>query len=179
MEQNSENKNFSANEFELKNRMNSGLNWFYWIAGLSIVNSILFFTNMNVSFVAGLGVTQVVDAIFKDNQSASYIGIIINTLFIIGFVLLGRFSKKSNVLIIAGIVIYSLDTLIFLIIKDWWSIGFHIFAIIGIISGLTAKIKLDKLSRNNPVISDPARMSNAERLEQLQETKENPSDNKN
>jgi len=131
---------------------------------------------MSLSFVAGLGVTQVVDAIFKNNPGASYIGIIINTFFIIGFILLGRFSRKNNALIITGLVIYTLDTLIFLITKDWWSIGFHIFAIVGIISGLKAKIKLNKFGKNGSNITYTGKLSNAERLELLQAPKENPAD---
>lgn len=141
-------------EIKLKNQMKSGLNWFYWIAALSIINSVLFFTNKNLSFVAGLGITQIIDAIFNEIASVHYIGIIINAVFIIGFILLGRFSQKSNFLIILGIVIYSLDSLIFIFAKDLFSFGFHIFAIVGIIFGLKAKSALSKINKNKIEIND-------------------------
>ena len=41
----------------------SGANWFYWIAGLSLVNTILLYTGSEWVFVVGLGVTQLIDGI--------------------------------------------------------------------------------------------------------------------
>ena len=45
-------------------QLRSGANWFYWIAGLSVVNSLIFAFGGKVSFIAGLGLTQIVDGIF-------------------------------------------------------------------------------------------------------------------
>src|SRR2546422_9326958 len=39
----------------------SGANWFIWIAGLSLVNSVLFVTGSHWSFFLGLAATQVSD----------------------------------------------------------------------------------------------------------------------
>ena len=41
----------------------SGANWFYWVAGLSIVNSIMQHLGGGVFFIMGLGVTSFVDAV--------------------------------------------------------------------------------------------------------------------
>src|SRR5437763_16327974 len=41
----------------------NGSNWFYWVAGLSLVNSISLHTGGNVFFVVGLGVTLVADTL--------------------------------------------------------------------------------------------------------------------
>jgi len=38
--------------------MQSGARWFYWIAGLSMINSIAAMSNSSWSFLAGLGITQ-------------------------------------------------------------------------------------------------------------------------
>src|SRR2546430_15326300 len=40
----------------------SGANWLIWIAGLSLVNSVLFVTGSHWSFFLGLAATQVSDA---------------------------------------------------------------------------------------------------------------------
>src|SRR4051794_40879026 len=41
----------------------NGANWFYWIAGLSLVNSVILLTGGNTFFFIGLGVTMMADAI--------------------------------------------------------------------------------------------------------------------
>src|SRR2546422_8687548 len=43
----------------------SGANWFIWIAGLSLVNSVLFVTGSHWSFFLGLAATQVSDEFGK------------------------------------------------------------------------------------------------------------------
>src|SRR5690349_21130602 len=45
--------------------MHRGANWFYWIAGLSLVNSAIFAFGGQVSFILGLSYTQVID-VFSD-----------------------------------------------------------------------------------------------------------------
>jgi hypothetical protein len=42
-------------------RVVNGAKWFYWIAGLSLVNSLVVVFGGNFHFVLGLGITSVVD----------------------------------------------------------------------------------------------------------------------
>ena len=49
--------------YRLAQRVKSSANWFYWIAGLSVVNSIVVHTGSSWSFIAGLGITQLIDAV--------------------------------------------------------------------------------------------------------------------
>ena len=44
----------------------SGANWFIWIAGLSLVNSVLFVAGSDWAFFLGLGATQFSDAFGKE-----------------------------------------------------------------------------------------------------------------
>ena len=44
----------------LRAQMQSGARWFYWIAGLSLINSIAAVSGSNWSFLAGLGITQLI-----------------------------------------------------------------------------------------------------------------------
>lgn len=46
---------------ELYQQVKSGANWFYWIAGLSIVNAVLAHSDTKIQFVLGLAITQVID----------------------------------------------------------------------------------------------------------------------
>ncbi|OHD36061.1 MAG: hypothetical protein A2Y30_01305 [Spirochaetes bacterium GWE1_32_154] len=159
----SRNNEIIEKEINLKNQMKNGLSWFYWIAAFSTINSILFFINADISFLAGLGITQIINVFINEIQHAKIIGLILNIVFILGFILLGEYSKKSNPLILFGIIIYSLDSIIFLFIQDWFSFGFHVFAIMGIISGYKAKKNLFEFENNQKI--------NIEKLDIIDETK--------
>ncbi len=118
---------------------------FYWIAGLSLVNSFVQLIGGRWSFFIGLGITQVVDSIARGVSNA--IGgnaiTIIPTIafavdiFIAGvFVVLGIFAQKQQKwAFIVGMILYALDGLIFFIVPDFISIGFHIFILFGIYNG--------------------------------------------
>src|ERR1041385_2954703 len=47
----------------LEKRLMAGASQFYWIAALSLLNSIILFFGGKLQFIFGLGVTQVVDGI--------------------------------------------------------------------------------------------------------------------
>ena len=46
-----------------QNRLRSGANWFYWIAALSVINSVMMTTESSISFIFGLTATQIIDAL--------------------------------------------------------------------------------------------------------------------
>lgn len=48
----------SAERQQLEQRMKSGANWFYWIAALSLVTSIISLAGGDWGFLVSLGVTQ-------------------------------------------------------------------------------------------------------------------------
>ena len=47
-----------ASMVEIERSMRNGANWVYWIAGLSMVNSIVAAFGSELNFVVGVGVTQ-------------------------------------------------------------------------------------------------------------------------
>src|SRR5437868_5304346 len=53
----------------LGRRARSGANWFYWIAGLTALNSVLALSGSQTTFLSGLFVTQLIDA-FGQNLAA-------------------------------------------------------------------------------------------------------------
>ncbi len=128
-------------ELSVERRIKSGANWFYWIAGLSIVNSIIFLFDGNINFVAGLGVTQLVDGYaygFYDYFGAASIvcgaaiELIIAGIFVYFGIMAGRCKKWS---FIAGMILYGLDTIIFIVYQDYFGVFFHIFALTFIAKG--------------------------------------------
>ncbi len=127
-------------KIHLTNQLHSGAGWFYWIAGLSLVNTIVFFANANISFVYGLGITEVTNAIVPYLfPNGVIVAAILDAAFILLFIVLGRLSHNRKIwAFITGMVLYGLDTLFFILVQDWLSILFHIFALYGMYRGLKA-----------------------------------------
>ena len=70
----------------------SGARWFWWIAGLSLVNSVILHSGGGTSFVIGLGFTQIVDALFQSLKPVAF-GI---ALFALGFFFaMGWYATKG------------------------------------------------------------------------------------
>lgn len=128
-------------------RLRSGTQWFYWIAGLSLINSLISTFGGHVSFIVGLGITQLIDGTVKDFGSNGLVIVWVANLLIAGFFCgVAHFGGKNITWItIVGLVLYVLDALIFLLVQDWWSIGFHAYATYAIWRGLSAGLELKKL----------------------------------
>ena len=142
----------------LQSRARNGANWFYWIAGLSIINTIIYTLGGTISFIVGLGATQLVDgftsALIKEYGSNTIlqlaaIGIDIGLAGI--FIVAGLLSRKYyRWAIIVGMVLYFLDALIFIWVGDWLSLAFHALALWGLWGGLKAMNGLRKLASAQP-----------------------------
>lgn len=142
-----------AQEIEkLEKTFRSGANWFYWIAGLSVVNSVMQLLGSERSFIIGLGITQVFEAIAK--AAAEETGgpggtFVRGVAFVISLLAAGLFAlfgwragKRRSWAFVIGMGLYALDGLIFLLVKDWLSIGFHVFALFGLWTGYASLRKL-------------------------------------
>jgi len=144
-------------EAEIQGTFHSGANWFYWIAGLSIVNSVAMLVGSEWGFVLGLGITQVFDAIalgvteeteIQGLSQGVSIGVRVFVFFIdliiaLVFVLFGWLAnRRHGWAFIVGMVLYAMDGLIFLLVGDWLGVGFHGFALFCIFAGYSALRKL-------------------------------------
>ncbi len=121
-------------------RAKAGAKWFYWIAALSMINSIVMITGGNLHFVVGLGITSVVDAMAKKVGSAgSVLDLVING-FVAGiFALLGTFAVKvQRWAFVLGMALYAMDGLLLLGVKDFFGLAFHAWALYAIYRGYTA-----------------------------------------
>ncbi len=120
------------------------LSWFYWIGGLSLINSIISILGMKVSFIFWLGFTQIIDYFLVNlkNGMPLYLTIIFTLLVILipgCFFLLWYLAKKMLLTwpIWLGFILYILDTFTLLLFEDYLSIAFHgyvIFRLIQLIS---------------------------------------------
>jgi hypothetical protein len=144
----------------LETRARNGVNWFFWIAGLSIINTIIYIAGGSLTFIIGLGATQFVDgitsAIIQDIGSGPTTILRLAALAIdIGlagiFVVAGSLGrKKYRWALISGMVLYVADAGIFIWAGDWFAVAFHALGLWGLWGGLKAINALRKLANLQP-----------------------------
>ncbi|MGB8509668.1 MAG: hypothetical protein WCD76_14875 [Pyrinomonadaceae bacterium] len=138
---------------KLEARCLSGARWFYWIAALSLITSIISLSGSRFGFIVSLGVTQLVDGLANGAASGGssapkVVAIVFDVMAVGLFALVGYFaSKRLAWVFIAGMAIYLLDGLIFLLVRDWLGIAFHAFVLYSIFGGYQACVKLNALER--------------------------------
>jgi hypothetical protein len=134
--------------FKLEQQHHQGASWFFWIAGLSLVNSFIILSGNEWSFIVGLGITQVFDAFAvvlsaELGNAAMLVALVLDLLVAAVFVGFGIFARRGvQAVYVAGMILYALDGAIFLLVQDWLSIGFHVFALFCIYGGFKANRKL-------------------------------------
>src|SRR6266568_2229851 len=111
----------------------SGANWFIWIAGLSLVNSVLFVAGSDWAFFLGLGATQFSDAFGKEIITGTTGEVVA---LVVDVVIAGIF---------VGMVLIVLDALLLVWVQDWAAVAFHALALFFIIRGFQAARQLAAL----------------------------------
>ena len=121
-------------------RLKSGASWFYWIAGLSLINSIAALAGQGWRFFFGLGITQLFDVIANEFGSSGKMIALLLELAVAGtFVLFGVFANQRHLwAFIVGMVLFALDGVLFVIARDWVGVGFHAFALYCLFRGVQA-----------------------------------------
>jgi len=145
-------------KLRVENQVKGGANWFFWIAGLSLVNSVIMLVGGGLNFVIGLGCTQLIDAFasIAAEDLGSDVGTVVK---IVAFVLdiftagivagFGVFARKRHKwAFVVGMVLYALDGLIFVWVQDFLSIGFHLFALYGLYRGVKALSQMAMLEKS-------------------------------
>jgi hypothetical protein len=148
----------------LDNRIRSGVGWFYWIAGLSLVNTIAFLVGIQMHFVVGLAITQIIDGfLYAFTQELNTmargilqaLGVFLDVAIAGFFALLGFFGRKRYAwVVILGMVIYLFDAVLMIVFQDWLAAAFHALALYGLWTGWRAirqLAALDKTSATQPV----------------------------
>lgn len=112
----------------------SAARWFWWIAGLSLLNTILFHTGSDLNFVVGLGMTTLADALFAGSPALA-IGLAGTVLAF--FFAVGLMAQRERLwAFYLGLAVYALDALIYVLAQDWMPVGFHALAMFYIVKGV-------------------------------------------
>ncbi len=136
-----------ARLMQLEKQHYDGANWFYWIAGLSALSSILIVIGSPIVSAISLGSTQFLVAIGQQIPELTIAAVIAGVLIVGVFALLGYLSNKGKRgAYIIGIILFFLDTLIVLWAQDYIGFAFHCLALYFMIVGAIALFKLKKLA---------------------------------
>jgi len=154
--------NSSSNVAELQRQLRNGASNFYWIAGLSVVNTLLILFNANVTFPIGLAFTQIIDGVaFGAGKSFSgqamgiqIFGLVIDVGIAGLFVLFGYLAiRRASWAYTTGMILYGVDALLMILFADYIGLLFHLFFLWLLFGGLQAARKLNRLgppSDTNP-----------------------------
>jgi len=126
----------------LERQRRNGGQWFYWIAGLSLVNAVAGFAGQDWRFILGLGVTQLVQELAKSGSDGTKAGLVGLAVIAIFAILGQRAVLGQGWAFVLGMTLYALDGAIFVLIQDWAGAGFHAFALVMITRGYMASRRL-------------------------------------
>ena len=127
--------------------------WFYWIAGLSVVNWLAIAFHLNFAMIMGLGMTQLAAALAvavgkeaENLRGFLMVASLLVTLLAGGtFVFLGYHARKARLWAqIAGAVLYGIDALLFIWMGDWIAVGFHAFVMLMLWGGLSMTLAIQE-----------------------------------
>lgn len=132
----------------LENQQRQGANWFFWIAALSLVNTAILLSGGDRNFVIGLGIASLIAAfaVHATQQANPEMAILVKGIALVFCILasgvftgFGVFARRRHAwAFILGMTFYTFDAMIYLLIQDWMSFGFHIFALVCLWNGLKA-----------------------------------------
>jgi hypothetical protein len=138
----------SPEVLNLESQRAGGAGWLTAIAAFSVINLAILLFNGSISFVIGLGVTQLLSGFANgfaqqtDAGGAAVAWVICCTITLLIaalFVWLASRAKRGHAwAFVVGMVLYSLDGLIFLAVQDWFPFAFHIYALVMVYTGLKA-----------------------------------------
>jgi len=149
---------------QLQEGLDSGAGWFYWIAVLSLVNSVLFITGSEWGFYISLAVTSIVDGLamgaieeFNNPTIIKSIAFGFNLVItgICGF--FGFMAKKKQLwAFYIGMTLLALDGAIMALFQEWISVAFHGYAIFCIFKGTQCAKAMKQIEISMPPIQRAA-----------------------
>ena len=149
----------------LEQRANSGARWFYWIAALSLITSLIMLSGSNWRFIISLGTTQLINDIANATSRdlgnvGTAIAVVFDLLATGLFAGLGVLAGKRYLwAFVVGMILFGLDALVLILAQDWIGIIFHVLVLYWIFSGFNACRQLLSLQREaeqNQAISSAA-----------------------
>jgi amino acid transporter len=120
--------------------MRSGANWFFWVAILSLISSLVFWYYGFANHLVGLGINEYFyHQASATSNSGPIFALAMSFVFAAILAMFGYFARKGNdVLFILGAFLYFVDAIVLLGYREFFAFSFHIFALYFIFKGLLA-----------------------------------------
>ena len=138
---------------EVLQRYKAGANWFYWIAGLTIINSLIAVFGGGWRFLISLGATQMIDAIAEGlstelGGAPKVVAFVLDLVVTGAFVIFGYLAHQKYLWgYVIGMVVFLLDGLLTLIVQDWISLIAHGVVLFFMFRGYQAGRELGSLEK--------------------------------
>lgn len=128
--------------------------WFWWILGLSLINTVLIHSGSDTSFAIGLGFTLVSDTLL---QSMKAVALLVDAAVYGFFFCMGWFAVRGHRwAFLVGTLLYAGDGIIFLIAQDFVALAIHAWAIFALTSGGIALHKAIRAAAVTPSVPNVA-----------------------
>lgn len=147
-------------------RTRSGAHWFYWVAALSLVTSIVALMGGRWAFFASLGITRIIDEVAVDGlaprigEGVKIVAFILDLLAAGIFALLGYFAtKRQTWAFIVGMALYVIDAFLFIAVvllfgtfslQAFIVVAFHGYVLWHLFNGYKACARLAAPGGNTP-----------------------------
>jgi hypothetical protein len=125
---------------ETRERVLRAANWFFWIAALSLINSIATHLESRWRFMLGLGVTELADTLVQGfGDWAVAVAIAFDVLAAAVFAGFGLLARRMTLWpFVTGMALYALDGGLLLLAGDYFSAAFHVYVIYCLYLGVRA-----------------------------------------
>lgn len=139
---------------QLTQTYRGGANWFYWIAGLTIVTSIIAFSGGGWRFLISLGSTQIIDGFAEAlstelGTAAKVVGLILDLIVTGVFVMFGYLAGKKQLwAYMLGMVVFLLDGLVSLAFQDFIGAIAHAVVLVFMFRGFQVGRELVALEKS-------------------------------
>jgi hypothetical protein len=137
-----------------RQRYRSGANWFYWIAALTLLTSIIGLTGGGWRFFLSLGITQLIDAIANISSESlgnatKVIAVVLDIFITAAFAGLAALAHKKHLwAYVVGMALFLMDGVVALAISDWLGVIVHAYVLFVLFRGFQAGRELMSLERS-------------------------------
>lgn len=135
-------------KFALSRRQQTGARVLYWVAGLSLLNTVLIMTKANVMMVCGLGITAIFDYMAAAHPVLGPLALVVDVVALLFFAAMGRLATRGQDWALwVGMIMYALDGVLMLVAGDALAAGFHAWLLYSAWGGLQASHRLRQIAR--------------------------------
>ena len=117
-----------------------GANWFFWLAILSVINTLLVYRYQIPNTPIALAITQWLDGTSAGlNPTMSTQSMVINLLIAVGLAMFGVLARRgSDLAFVLGIFLYVVDAMLAIGLRDVFGFGVHLIGLFFLFKGLLA-----------------------------------------